>query len=197
MRLLGFSDIHCDLAGARRLVALADEADVVIGAGDFASVHQGLAETVAVLEAIDKPTVLVAGNNETDDALRRATAGWTTASVLHGEQVEIAGTLFFGLGGGVPVTPWEWSFDLTEREARSKLAGCPDGGVLVVHSPPKNHVDGHPGRHLGSVAIVETIEARQPLVAVCGHVHECWGQEATIGRTRVLNLGPSGTFITL
>jgi len=34
------------------------------------------------------------------------------------------------------------SFDLTEEQAADKLAACPDGGVLVVHSPPKGYVDG-------------------------------------------------------
>ena len=50
------------------------EADVVIGAGDFASVHEGLEETIDALAAIETPTVLVPGNNETVDALRDAAA---------------------------------------------------------------------------------------------------------------------------
>jgi Icc-related predicted phosphoesterase len=104
---------------------------------------------------------------------------------------------FFGLGGGVPVTPWDWSFDLAEQEAEAKLTDCPEDGVLVLHSPPKDLVDGRKGRHFGSAAILSIIEARQPRIAVCGHIHECWGQEATVGRTRVINLGPSGTFIDL
>ena len=53
------------------------------------------------------------------------------------------GSRFFGLGAGVPTTPWDLSFDLTEEQAADKLAACPDGGgVLVVHSPPKGYVDG-------------------------------------------------------
>ena len=62
------------------------EADVVIGAGDFASVHEGLEETIDALAAIETPTVLVPGNNETEDALREAAAGWSAATVLHGER---------------------------------------------------------------------------------------------------------------
>jgi Icc-related predicted phosphoesterase len=166
----------------------------VIAAGDFASQHEGLEEAIDVLKAIEVPTVLVPGNNETDDALRSACSGWDAATVLHGAGADVAGVPFFGLGAGVPVTPWDWSFDLSDEEAEDQLAGCPEGAVLVVHSPPKGYVDGR-GQSLGSQAILAAIEAKRPRVAVCGHIHECAGQEATIGDTRVLNLGPAGTFI--
>ena len=48
----------------------------MIGAGDFASVHRGLEETIAALAGIRPPTLLVPGNNETDAALREACADW-------------------------------------------------------------------------------------------------------------------------
>ena len=63
---------------------------------------------------------LVAGE---EDALREACDGWESAVVLHGQRADIDGVAFFGLGAGVPVTPWDWSFDLTEEEAGQMLAG--------------------------------------------------------------------------
>ena len=57
MKLLAFSDLHRDLEQGTRLVEMSAEADVVIGAGDFASVHEGLEETVAALAGIAAPTV--------------------------------------------------------------------------------------------------------------------------------------------
>jgi Icc-related predicted phosphoesterase len=199
MKLLAFSDLHCDLGQAAELVARAREADVVIGAGDFASVHDGLAETIEALSAIEQPTVLVPGNNETELDLKEVcAAGWPSATVLHGEGAELQGTLFFGLGAGVPTTPWDWSFDLTEAEAGELLADCPQGAVLVVHSPPKGHVDrSGSGEHLGSQAILESIESREPALAVCGHIHESWGQESAVGPTRVINLGPGGHLLEI
>ena len=194
MKLLGFSDLHRDIRQAGRLVKLSQEVDVVVGAGDFASMHVGLHRIIDALASIAAPTVLVPGNSETDTELWRACASWESAIVLHGEGTEIGGVRFFGLGGGVPPTPFPWSFDLDEEDAGKLLARCPEGAILVVHSPPKGHVDGARGRHLGSEAILHTIESKRPSLALCGHIHQSWGQESMIGQTRVVNLGPKGRF---
>ena len=197
MKILAFSDLHRDRDQARRLVQSAAEADVVVGAGDFASVRLGLSKALDPLKAIEKPTILVPGNNESLEELLDGSRDWPAATVLHGDGAQINGVTFFGLGGGVPVTPFPWSFDLSEREADEKLAECPEGCVLVVHSPPKGYVDEAHGQHLGSEAILATIETKRPALAVCGHIHQAWGQEATIGSTPVVNLGPEGRFFDL
>jgi uncharacterized protein len=193
VRILAFSDVHRDERSARSLVERSSEVDVVAGVGDFASVHRGLEEMIGVLRAIERPALLVPGNNETEDALRAACAGWSSATVLHGDATEIDGVTFFGLGGGIPVTPWDWSFDLTEEQAGRELAGLPKGAVLLVHSPPKGHVD----RGLGSTAVLRAVEEKRPQVALCGHIHECWGQESRVGDVPVRNLGPGGTVVEI
>lgn len=198
MRVLAFSDLHTDLDRAARLVELSRDCDLVIGAGDFASVHEGLDETIEALSAIEAPTVVVPGNNETADALREACASWSSATVLHGEGTRIAGRDVFGLGGGIPVTPWDWSFDLTDEEATAALERCPRGALLVLHSPPRGHCDrSGSGESLGSAALAAAIERIEPPLAVCGHIHESWGERSAIGPTEVANLGPEGAFFDL
>ena len=91
MKLLAFSDLHRDLEQAANLVEMSASADLVIGAGDFASVHEGLVETIDALAAIKTPTVLVPGNNETADALREAAGSWPAATVLHGSGMTVDG----------------------------------------------------------------------------------------------------------
>jgi uncharacterized protein len=191
VKLLAFSDLHRDLDQAAMLVEMSAEADVVIGAGDFASVHEGLDETIDALARIEAPTLLVPGNNETVDALRAAAGEWPAATVLHGEGEEIGGVAFFGLGGGIPVTPWEWSFDLDDETAEAMLDGCPQGAVLILHSPPKGHCDGG----FGSPGLLAAIGAKQPRLAVFGHIHEAWGCESQVGETQLRNLGPRGTWL--
>jgi hypothetical protein len=43
----------------------------------------------------------------------------------------------------------------TVIDGLAKLAGCPEGDMLVVHSPPKGHMD---GRDLGSEAALTATE---------------------------------------
>jgi Icc-related predicted phosphoesterase len=198
VKLLAFSDLHRDLGQAAELVAMSAEADVVIGAGDFASMHEGLGETIDALAAIETPTVLVPGNNETEEALREVAAGWSAATVLHGGGAEIGGVEFFGLGAGIPITPWEWSFDLDDEAARSMLEPCPGGAVLVLHSPPQGHCDANgSGDHFGSPTLLQAIEEKAPRLAVCGHIHESWGCESQVNGSSVRNLGPKGTWIEI
>lgn len=196
MKLLAFSDLHRDLDQGAKLVEMSAAADVVIGAGDFASIHEGLEETIGALQGIEKPTVLVPGNNETAEALRVAAARWPAAAVLHGEGTEIDGVPFFGLGAGIPTTPWDWSFDLSDEEATQMIAPCPEGALLVLHSPPKGHCDG-PDGGFGSPALLAAIEAKRPRLAVFGHIHEAWGCRSEAGGAPLYNLGPTGTWLEI
>jgi Icc-related predicted phosphoesterase len=196
VRILAFSDLHRNLGQAAELVEMSADADVVIGAGDFASIHEGLGETIDALAPITAPTLLVPGNNETEGALREAAAGWSGATVLHGGGTEIDEVEFYGLGAGIPVTPWDWSFDLDDEAAAERLADCPEGAVLVLHSPPRGHCDTNgSGDHFGSEALLRAIEEKRPRLAVCGHIHESWGCESRVGETPLHNLGPKGAWL--
>lgn len=196
MKLLAFNDIHTDLAGAKKLVAMAEGADVVVGAGDFCSVHKGLEATIEVLSRILKPTLLVPGNNETDVELRAACRAWPSARVLHGDGLTIDGVRFFGVGGAAP-TPWEWSFDLEESEFEARFAACPAADVLVVHSPPWGVLDGRAGARYGSRGVRRAVEMLSPRHVFCGHIHEFFGRDENIGLSLVHNVGPTGRLFTV
>lgn len=196
MKLLAFSDLHCDLDAASRLVTAGRQADLVIGAGDFAQNHAGLAETMTALSALDDLALYTPGNNETEEALRAA----TKARVLHCEAVEFQGLTFGFLGCAVPPLPdmpWR-SFDMTEDQAAIAMAGMGAVDVLVTHSPPKGACDDHSqAGSLGSEAVRGYVEVMQPQLVLCGHIHDCWGQEARVGKTLVRNLGPTANWFEL
>jgi Icc-related predicted phosphoesterase len=194
MKLLLFSDLHCNTRKTMGIVQKAAGVDIVVGAGDFANVRRGLEGVIRLLAAIDRPTVLVCGNSESERELADACRAWPAACVLHGSGTQIHQVSFYGLGGAVPVTPFgSWSYDLTEDEARDLLAGCPPGSVLVSHSPPKGTLDvSADGRSLGSDAVRTAIMQKQPRLVVCGHIHACAGQTDTLAGVPIVNAGPDG-----
>jgi Icc-related predicted phosphoesterase len=194
VKLLVFSDIHADLHAASNLVRRSAGVDVVVGAGDYGMPRQGLGEMISALMQIEKPIVLVSGNCENTDDLKSACRAWQNAHVLHAEQITLNGISFYGIGGGIPITPFgSWSYDFSEDEASQLLKGCPPGGVLISHSPPKGILDiSSDGRHLGSTALRDTVIAKNPLLVICGHIHASAGQIDRFGETTVINAGPKG-----
>ena len=194
MKLLVFSDLHSDFRTASKLVELSNTVDAVVGAGDFCVARQGLGDIIATLSAITKPTVLVPGNSESDEELLQACRSWETARVLHGTRVTLAEITFFGIGGGIPITPFgPWSYDFSEDEAYDLLHACPSGGVLISHSPPMGMLDiSSDGRSIGSQAVRETVLSKKPKLVVCGHIHGSAGQIDRIDETTVINAGPQG-----
>lgn len=190
MKIVAFSDLHHSASHARDLVAASAGAELVIGAGDFCNMRQGLADALALLSGIAAPVVAVPGNGESADELRAAApAGWT---VLHGEGVTIGGLRLFGLGYGVPETPFgAWSCDLSEDRAAQMLAPCDAADIVILHSPPKGVADRtSQGQSVGSTALRDAVARIAPRLALCGHIHDSWGTEGRIGTTRVVNLGP-------
>lgn len=196
MRVLAFSDLHLDIAARNAIIAAAEGADLVIGAGDFATRRQGLQPFMAAFESIAPKSVFVAGNNETADELRTA----TSARVLHGGTIEVDGVSIAGLGGSVPpLPPLPWgSFDLTEEEAGRLLSKIAKADILVSHSPPKGVCDRHARLGaIGSDAVLATARRLAPRYLLCGHIHDDWGARGRIGETEVMNLGPGMTWIDM
>ncbi|MCP5071926.1 MAG: serine/threonine protein phosphatase [Rhodobacteraceae bacterium] len=190
MKILAFSDLHHSRRKAEVLVEASADADLVIGAGDFCNMRQDLAGAMTLLAGIAAPVVVVPGNAESADELRDvALAGMT---VLHGGAVEVEGVRIFGIGYGIPVTPFgSWSCDLTEQSAADMLADCDAADILISHSPPKGVADvTSQGLSVGSVAVRDAVERLQPKLVFCGHIHDSWGQTGMIGTSKVVNLGP-------
>ena len=190
MKILAFSDLHLSASHAADIVAASAGADLVIGAGDFCNCRHGMDRAVAMLAGLKAPMVAVPGNGESADELRAA--GLPDSTVLHGEGVAVEGLRLFGLGYGVPETPFgSWSCDLSEVKAGAMLAACDHADILISHSPPHGIGDvTSGGLSVGSTAVRAAAERIQPKLLLCGHVHDCWGVRGQIGKTQVANLGP-------
>jgi len=194
MKYVLFSDIHCDLDACAQIVGLAEKADFAIGAGDFGFLRDGLQKTIDALAHIDIPTVLVPGNHESQDELIEACKGLDNMHVLHGEEVDLGGVTFFGIGCGIPETPFgPWTVDLSEDDASRLLSRPRNPFVLVTHSPPFGCLDTLvTQQHVGSRSIRSFVEQSRPSFVVCGHIHEHGNHQSEINGIPVINAGPNG-----
>lgn len=197
MKIMAFSDLHLSRHRAEVLVEAAVDADLVIGAGDFCNMREGLWGAMSLLSGISCPFLMVPGNAESDTELQEAAPA--NATVLHGTSTMIEGLTILGIGGGIPPTPFgDWSFDLDEDEAATLLEPHKTCDILISHSPPKGVADlTSTGISVGSAAVRDFIAQRQPGLAMCGHIHDSWGVTGRIGETHVQNLGPTPNWFDL
>ena len=114
---------------------------------------------------------------------------------INAKGVVIGEVGFFGVSAA-PIsflrTPNEISEDEILKRAESGWTEVANARwkIFVPHAPPSGtSVDKtFIGRHVGSSAVRKFIEAHQPDVAVCGHIHEARGLDA-IGKTKIVNCG--------
>jgi Icc-related predicted phosphoesterase len=191
MKILAFSDLHGNADAAAIIVHASAEADLVVAAGDFCTCHHGLSEAVTLLRDIPCPILAVPGNHEKVDELTAAAP--PNMTVLHGQARAVGNLSFFGIGYGIPVTPFgDWSCDLSEAKATEMLEDCHQVDILISHSPPKGVADvTSRGESVGSTAVRAATERLKPKLLLCGHIHEAWGQTGLIDETSVHNLGPT------
>ena len=81
------------------------------------------------------------------------------------------------------------SLPKTESEPflTSRYALVPDDtDILVVHAPPRGYGDFIDGHHVGSKALLTTIDRVQPLICVFGHIHQGRGRWRR-GQTQLFN----------
>jgi uncharacterized protein len=199
MKLFLFSDVHANPEFCHKIVELAEQADIVIAAGDIGHLRKKLPTAISILRKIEKTTLLVPGNSESFEELNAACRDWPNAVVLHGNGINISGIEFFGIGGGIPVTPFgSWSWDFSEDQARQLLKKCPENSVLISHSPAKGLLDiSSSGQSLGSSAVKEVIDTKKPHLVVCGHIHESSAKMVQYHKTTVINAGPSGMWFKI
>ncbi len=197
MRIIAFSDFHgSPIAVGKAAKIVANEAaDLILISGDVAFNSTNSAFSIIQrLSGSKTPVFFVPGNM---DSLELAWAkSPSLVKCIHGRCEEIGGFSFVGVGGAIR-GPFHTPFENTEEEIHQTLQkaarDCQNEHlVLVSHVPPKDtslDLTGS-GVHVGSNAVREFIETMQPILVVCGHIHEARGTDK-IGRTLILNPGPA------
>ena len=193
MKILAMTDIHGSYSTAAAI--LRDEpADVVIIGGDLTTVGtvKEAEEALDLLQAAGGRIFCVAGNMDLpqhDDLFEKRGVS------LNARGVRIGDFGFFGVSAAPYSklhTPYELSEDELSRRIHKGYQMIKDSPrtIFVPHAPPYGtRLDIiHSGIHVGSTAVRDFIEDKQPDLVICGHIHEARGVD-NIDNTKVVNCG--------
>lgn len=206
MRLLLIADLHYSLPQFDWVLAVADQFDVVVLAGDhldIASIVDARAQTVVVKKYFarlrDKTRLLICSGNHDLDGKNEAgekVARWLQNSpnlgvLSDGESVMEGDTMF-------TLCPW-WDGPVSRAELGRQLAAAAEKRkgrwIWVHHAPPaESPISWAGSRYYGDVELRQWIEQYKPDLVLSGHVHESpfvpngsWVDR--IGETWVFNAG--------
>lgn len=198
-RVFAFTDLHGSIEALRQAVSNAMRKDCrfIICAGDLTNFGAGLSEMMMMLSKSMIPVFIVPGNHEMNNELDKECDKYGFIN-LHGQVVKYKGLTLAGLGGSSK-TPFNTPNEYSEEEINELLDKFKDREnlILISHSPPHGYLDKvSAGIHAGSKSLLEFVKSEQPLMVICGHVHEHEGGQLMIGKTKIINPGP-GSAINL
>ena len=194
MNIYAVADVHGRPERMDRIYSHATRLrpDAVVIAGDITG-HRDHDSLFQQLNDLPAPVLVVRGNMDSQEVETLLERHANILS-LHRREATIKGVHFVGMGGTLPV-PFNSKICLREK----RLIGETDhligrNSVLVAHPPPYGTLDeGFGNIHAGSRGLRRLILDKQPLLLICGHIHERPGW-AVVGKTLVVNcsMGRSG-----
>ena len=194
MKIIGLTDIHGRTGYSEQLVEQMRSADVVAIAGDITN-FGGCSEAEAIIDtiaSINGSIIAVHGNCDKRGVVEFLA---TRQINIHAVSSTIDDVQFLGLGGSNK-TPFHTPHEYSDSEMKEIVEAFPQSPsarfhVFISHAPPfKSKLDRmFLGMHVGSKPVREYIEASQPDIVLCGHIHEARGIDR-IGKTIVINPGP-------
>lgn len=189
---VAFPDMHDHPEPLKKIYHVINGADVVLLPGDMTNgTIDNLHRTLNIIEPMNAHIMAVCGNMDTEQMnMMLARKGIS----IHRRHQMVDGIAVLGVGGALPFAgKYVFSEDELAGFLQDAHEGAPAGAprVLVCHQPPYetklDRLDN--GSHVGSKAVRDFIERVQPLLVVCGHVHEAQAID-TIGKTQLINPGP-------
>jgi uncharacterized protein len=205
MKVLFFVDTH-DLKNLKKISDKAKDADTLVCAGDFTVFERDMTAALQELNNIGKPVLIIHGNHETSSSVMMECRRLKNLEFIHKNYYIIGDIVFYGFGGG-GFSIRDESFTQEAEKFMQEFKSISEKNfsenkkhyrlVLVTHAPPFGTKVDEIGAHAGNQNITEFIIKHQPIIAVCGHIHENAGVEDKINQTRIINPGWNGIILEL
>lgn len=195
MNILAFVDTHEDpgaFARLRRVIAQHD-VDLAVCAGDFTIFGRKTGDMLREMDEFGVPVVLIHGNHEDEDEVTAALEGCENIHWAHDTCVDLLGVRFIGFGGH-GFRRREPGLEALEERLAPRFT---PRTIVVSHAPPFGTAMDQPmsGWHVGNESLTDLVVRRNPMLVICGHIHQCFHAHDTIRRTKVINPGPDGELI--
>jgi len=201
MKILAFTDSHGSRQAMRKIKEKIAQADIIICAGDFTSWGNNAEVILNEMNSWGKQVFIIPGNHEEQFDLKDLCLPFNHITEIDRALLEHEHKgkryIFAGYGGGgfSHETPL---FEVFARKLKTFVAKSPAKQVLVLHQPPfGTAADFLPYGHVGNETFSNVIARDQPDLVLCGHIHECFGEEDHLGKSRIVNPGPEGKIIEL
>ena len=201
MKILAFTDTHGSLSALKRIKSKvnAQKPDLLVCAGDVSLFERGIVGIMRRLDKLNKKIIMVHGNHEDDSTFRKLSKIFKNIIFIHKHHFIQNNVLFLGYGGG--------GFSIVDKEfekiANSRFRKLIKNNkdkkiVLVTHGPPyRTRLDKLMQGHCGNRSIRNFIEKNKIDLLICGHLHENFGKEDKIRKTRYINPGPFGKIVEI
>lgn len=197
MRILACTDIHEQIALIPRFsrIIKQEQVDVFVCAGDFSIFGRSTKKILEAFNSLPVPVVFIHGNHEDELEVRSLLKLFPNIHFVHNMPYDYMGYTFLGFGGG--------GFSLNEPEyekiAKTHAHAFHAKTVLLMHPPPYGTLLDEVDQdwHVGTQTLTDIIASKQPIIAFCGHIHECFHVRDEIGATMIINPGPDGEVIEL
>ena len=212
MKILAFVDTHGSKKSLKIAQDKAKDADIVICAGDLTVFEENLDSYLSELSKLGKPVLIVHGNHESEESMKKACSLFKNIVFLHKGVFELENYIVMGHGGGgfsdrdKDFEKVSKNFEKEIKDAQKKLdkenkknkTNKKLKTVLVLHAPPHDtKLDYITGSHAGNKSYRKFIDDMQPTLVICGHLHENAGIDQQLGTTVIVNPGPKGVMIEI
>ena len=198
MKLLAFTDLHCDSEGLESIKKKIKEnkIDFLICCGDASVWGNGLNEVAKEINKLNIITLIIPGNHETPEEVRKICNKYKNFINLHEVLYEFNDYTFVGFGtGGFSYT--EPRLEKLIIEVNKKL-NKEKKLIFVTHAPIYNtKLDYLYSSHRGCKSSRKFIEKFKPVITFCGHFHENENKKDKIKNSLIINPGHKGTLVEI
>ena len=191
MKIYAFTDIH-----NRKPVLTQIEKnikklkpDLLIDCGDISWFGKGLNSNSKVLNQLNIPLLILHGNHETIEDMKKIEKKYKNIIFLHNKSYSINNYVFYGYGGH--------GFDKYDRALEKvipkikKTLKKKDKLIFITHMPIHGTTTDYIPNygHVGSKSALKLVKQLKPDLVLSGHIHETEKKQDKIGKTLIVNPG--------